>query len=146
MPNFWRTGAPRILKIQWFPLSILIFGQKCCFLGPTIFKIPQPSWHYYVLHIMLTIVRHSRFGHCKMSLKISGTYLPSLNNYEIFSILKKADPKYEFYTLIRQDVSPCEMKKAYLNFKCINQGQIKVTRVLVLFSCRWNNYWFVKQN
>ena len=48
MPNFWRTGAPIILKIQWFPLSILIFGQKSCFLGPTIFKIPQPNWHYYV--------------------------------------------------------------------------------------------------
>ena len=46
---------------------------------------------YYVLHILLKIVRHSRFGHCKMSLKISGTYLPSLNNYEIFSILKKAE-------------------------------------------------------
>ena len=46
MPNFWRTGAPRILKIQWFPLSILISGQKSCFLGPTIFKIPQPNWYY----------------------------------------------------------------------------------------------------
>ena len=29
------------LKMQWFPLSILIFGQKSCFLGPIIFKIPQ---------------------------------------------------------------------------------------------------------
>ena len=46
MSNFWRTGAPRILKIQWFPLSILIFGQNFCFLGPTIFKIPQPNWYY----------------------------------------------------------------------------------------------------
>ena len=45
MTNFWRTGAPGIFKIQWFPLSILIFGQKYCFLGPTIFKIPQPNWH-----------------------------------------------------------------------------------------------------
>ena len=36
----------RILKIQWFPLSILIFGQQFCFLGPTIFKIPQPNWYY----------------------------------------------------------------------------------------------------
>ena len=45
MPNFWRTGAHCILKIQWFPLSILIFGQKSCFLGPTIFKIPQPNWY-----------------------------------------------------------------------------------------------------
>ena len=49
MPNFWQTGAPHILKIQWFPLSILIFGQKSCFLGPTIFKIPQPNWYYYIL-------------------------------------------------------------------------------------------------
>ena len=48
MPNFWRTGAPCILKIQWFPLSLLIFGQKSCFLGPTIFKIPQPNWYYYI--------------------------------------------------------------------------------------------------
>ena len=46
MPNFWRTVAPRILKIQWFPSSMLIFGQKSCFLGPTIFKIPQPNWYY----------------------------------------------------------------------------------------------------
>ena len=46
MPNFWWTGAPRILKIQWFPLSILIFGQISCFLGPTIFKIPLPNWYY----------------------------------------------------------------------------------------------------
>ena len=28
MFKFWRTGAPRILKIQWCPLSLLIFGQK----------------------------------------------------------------------------------------------------------------------
>ena len=44
MPNFWWTDAACILKIQWFPLSILIFVQKSCFLGPTIFKIPRPSW------------------------------------------------------------------------------------------------------
>ena len=44
MPYFWRIGAPRILKIQWFPLSILIFGQKSYFLGPTILKIPQLNW------------------------------------------------------------------------------------------------------
>ena len=56
MPNFWRTGAPRSLKIQWFPLSILFFGQKSCFLGPTIFKIPQPNWHYYVLWPLSSIL------------------------------------------------------------------------------------------
>ena len=34
-------ALPVFSKIQRFPLSILIFGQKSCFLGPTIFKIPQ---------------------------------------------------------------------------------------------------------
>ena len=43
VPNFWRIGAPCSLKKQWFPLSLLIFGQKSCFLAPTIFKIPQMS-------------------------------------------------------------------------------------------------------
>ena len=28
----------------WVP--ILIFGQKSYYLGPTIFKISQPNWHY----------------------------------------------------------------------------------------------------
>ena len=28
---------------------MLILGQKYYFLGPTIFKIPQPNWHYYIL-------------------------------------------------------------------------------------------------
>ena len=31
MPNFWQTGAPRILKIHWFPPSISNGGQKSCF-------------------------------------------------------------------------------------------------------------------
>ena len=25
--------------------SMLIFGQKACFLGPTIFEIPRPNWY-----------------------------------------------------------------------------------------------------
>ena len=43
MPNFWRTGIPCNHKMQWFPLSMLIFGQKSCFLGPTIFS--TTNWH-----------------------------------------------------------------------------------------------------
>ena len=35
MPNYRQTG---ILKIQWFSLSILIFGQKSCFLDPPSLK------------------------------------------------------------------------------------------------------------
>ena len=38
---------------QWFPLSLLIFGQKSCFLGPTMFKIPQPNWHFYTSTIFV---------------------------------------------------------------------------------------------
>ena len=49
MPNFWQTGTPHILKIQWFPLIVLILGQKSCYLGPTIFKIPHPNWCQYSL-------------------------------------------------------------------------------------------------
>ena len=33
---------------------MLIFGQKACFLGPTIFEIPQPNW-YYKLHASLSV-------------------------------------------------------------------------------------------
>jgi hypothetical protein len=38
-PNI-NYGSSKSAKIPW---STLIFGQKSCFLGPTIFKIPQPN-------------------------------------------------------------------------------------------------------
>ena len=68
MPNFWRTGAPSILKIQWFPLSILIFGQIYCFLGPTTLKIPQPNWYVrrylgYILFYYTALQFHRKFTH-----------------------------------------------------------------------------------
>ena len=31
---------------EFLLLSMLILGQKSCFLGPTIFEIPQPNWYY----------------------------------------------------------------------------------------------------
>ena len=34
MPNFWQTVSGWIQKVQWFPLSTLIFVQRSCFLGP----------------------------------------------------------------------------------------------------------------
>ena len=36
------------IVLKNIPLSMLILGQKSCFLGPTIFKIPQPNWYYCV--------------------------------------------------------------------------------------------------
>ena len=44
--TFWRTIIHRNIVLKQFPLSISILGQKSCILGPTIFKIPQPNWHY----------------------------------------------------------------------------------------------------
>ena len=35
---------------------MLILGQKACFLGPTIFKIPQPNWHYPSLSNKFSLV------------------------------------------------------------------------------------------
>ena len=36
-------------SVSKFPLSMLILGQKACFLGPTIFEIPKPNWHHCLL-------------------------------------------------------------------------------------------------
>ena len=36
--TFWQTVTYFIRKIQWFPLSMLIFGHKYCFLGPDIWR------------------------------------------------------------------------------------------------------------
>ena len=33
-------------RVKTIFLSMSILGQKSCILGPTIFKIPQPNWHY----------------------------------------------------------------------------------------------------
>ena len=43
-----------------------ILGQKACFLGPTIFEIPQPNWWYYI-HL-----------HCVRRLSWSATYMATL--------------------------------------------------------------------
>ena len=43
-----RPRAPPFQKIKRNPLNLVIFMQKSCFLGPTIFKIPQPNWYYYI--------------------------------------------------------------------------------------------------
>ena len=56
--RFWHfltnhnSSTDFFLKI--FPLSVLILGQKSCFLGPTIFKIPQPNWYYSGEHLVIS--------------------------------------------------------------------------------------------
>ena len=40
-----RPRAPPFQKIKRNPLNQVTFMQKSCFLGPTIFEIPQPNWY-----------------------------------------------------------------------------------------------------
>jgi hypothetical protein len=42
-PHGFSKISLSIKEIQWFPVSILIFGQTSCFLGPTILETPQPN-------------------------------------------------------------------------------------------------------
>ena len=44
--TFCRTVIQQPIFLKKFPLSMSILGQKSCFLGPTIFKNPQPNWYY----------------------------------------------------------------------------------------------------
>ena len=47
-PNFWRTDILRRNLKKKILGGMLILCQKTFFLGPTIFKIPQPNWYYYI--------------------------------------------------------------------------------------------------
>ena len=61
MTNFWWTDIPRRNFLNFFPCSYVdswpkillfrkmtwIYSNPPFFLGPTIFKIPQPNWYYY---------------------------------------------------------------------------------------------------
>jgi hypothetical protein len=40
-----RPRAHPFQKIKRNPLNLVTFMQKSCFLGPTIFEIPQPNWY-----------------------------------------------------------------------------------------------------
>ena len=41
-----RPRAPPFQKIKWNSWNLVTTLQKSCFLGPTIFEIPQPNWYY----------------------------------------------------------------------------------------------------
>ena len=41
--EFLRLLAPPFQKIKWNPWNLVTTLQKCCFVGPTIFEIPQPN-------------------------------------------------------------------------------------------------------
>ena len=82
MPNFWRTVSHRRIFLKKFPLSMLIFGQKSCFLGSTIFEIPQLNWHYSLIVVYLQINQQklntpSKLHLSKGQMKSEWIYFPS---------------------------------------------------------------------
>ena len=75
MPYFWRTGAPCILKIQWFPLSILIIDTSTTQL--ILLRLCVTGWP-----------RPKTTEESKTSLFKSGTYTPTKNYLLFFPGLK----------------------------------------------------------
>ena len=59
--TFWWTVSHQQIFFEKNPFRMLILGQKSCFLGPTIFKIPQPKWRYYVHTNIQDITHESEF-------------------------------------------------------------------------------------
>ena len=56
MPNFWHLPITPILKIQPFPLCMLIFRQKCFQFCTPCLKTPQPVLPY-IVHISCNAVQ-----------------------------------------------------------------------------------------
>ena len=59
----------------------IILGQKTCILGPTIFKIPQPNWYYYLL--WLGRVLWKKFSRIFSDFPAQETYKKSWANLQI---------------------------------------------------------------
>ena len=49
-PLYFLKLRPILDSLSFFLGGILILGQKSYYLGPTIFKIPQPNRHYYATY------------------------------------------------------------------------------------------------
>ena len=47
LSKFWKLHNLETQKIKWNPWNLVTTLRKSCFLGPTIFEIPQPNWYYY---------------------------------------------------------------------------------------------------
>ena len=88
--TFWQTDAPRIFKIQRFPLSMSILGQKACILGPTIFKIrqPPPVSKSFRIHLVKT----SNGGYIKKYINylLKPNSIPAPICFEVLFRLKKS--------------------------------------------------------
>ena len=89
-----------------------ILGQKSCILGPTIFKIPQPNWHYwpycaalfphtslYTMYIVHTILLPQKwYRKTKQKLIYFLSWLFCYKLLEYLSSLKKTQIKRHFHS------------------------------------------------
>ena len=74
-----RPHAPPFQKIKRNPLNQVTFMQKSCFLGPTIFEIPQPNGYWrqaYVVDIRL----FCNFGDTLATYNVGPTYICLIYN------------------------------------------------------------------
>ena len=81
-------------------MLMLILGQKSCILGPTIFKIPQPNWHYYRPNGTIRDVGavSTNFWH-----KFDFTLWIIHLSYKIFQKLEESFPHQDLLTFLQ----PC---------------------------------------
>ena len=133
MPNFWRTGAPRIFKIQWFPLSILIFWSKILLFRThhlynsttelilmSTLELYQPKPAQVSNYFFLKRVHHRTFLE-RLSLEISVRpnimgWNPIRSKYTLFENDSITDINYpELLTAFYHYIIYMHIKKAYKN-------------------------------
>ena len=110
MPNFRQTGAPRILKIQWFPWSILIFVQKSCFFRTHHLK--NSSTELILMHIVNTgleiLCIISKKMYC--AININSSLLSSFAGYTCIRTKKTG-----FFPLVKESLRAASNLRSWCN-------------------------------
>ena len=69
--TLWWTIIHHRIVFKQFPLSMSILGQKSCILGPTIFKIPQPNWHWIMQVTVKDLIKVCDFIRSQASISLN---------------------------------------------------------------------------
>ena len=92
--NFWWTDIPNKDFFNFFFLvPMLSLGQKSYFLGPTIFKIPQPNWYYCLPNNVGLAAQHQNTvfpeflcKYCYLSVHNYWSSFKAANYYKVFRL------------------------------------------------------------
>ena len=122
---FWRTVSGWIQKEQWFPLSILIFGQRSCFLGPSQLVLRKVNARYNYLHYNMTLVVEYDFTLYKIKQIFSPKKVTRFIRFSSFQnvglgkyfLLKTFFDKLNFWTPIFSKNRPSFVSSTLLHFK-----------------------------